>query len=30
MNFDRRDPWEASEARAGREQVARRENAHVG
>jgi hypothetical protein len=30
MNFDRRDPWEASEARPGREQVARRENARVG
>lgn len=30
MNFDRRDPWEASEARPGREQRARRENAHVG
>ena len=30
MNFDRRDPWEASEARPGREQRARRENARVG
>jgi hypothetical protein len=30
MYFDRRDPWEASEARPGREQRARRENAHVG
>jgi hypothetical protein len=30
MNFDRRDPWEASEARPGREQQARRENARVG
>jgi hypothetical protein len=30
MNFDRRDPWEASEARSGREQRARRENARVG
>jgi Gluconate 2-dehydrogenase subunit 3 len=30
MNFDRRDPWEASEARPGRETQARRENARVG
>jgi Gluconate 2-dehydrogenase subunit 3 len=30
MYFDRRDPWEASEARPGREQQARRENARVG
>ena len=30
MNFDRRDPWEASEARPGREQKAWRENARVG
>jgi hypothetical protein len=30
MNFDRRDPWEAAEARPGREQQARRENARVG
>jgi hypothetical protein len=30
MNFDRRDPWEASEARPGREAQARRENARVG
>ena len=30
MNFDRRDPWEASEGRPGREQRARRENARVG
>jgi hypothetical protein len=30
MNFDRRDPWEASEARPGREEQARRENARVG
>jgi hypothetical protein len=30
MNFDRRDPWEASEARPGREQRARAENARVG
>jgi hypothetical protein len=29
MNFDRRDPWEASEARPGREEQARRENARV-
>jgi hypothetical protein len=30
LNYDRRDPWEASEARPGREQIARRENARVG
>ncbi len=30
MNFDRRDPWEASEARPGREDRARRENERVG
>ncbi len=30
MNFDRRDPWEASEAKPGREEKARRENARVG
>lgn len=30
MNFNRRDPWEASEARPGREDRARRENARVG
>jgi len=30
MYFDRRDPWEASEARPGREQRARRENERVG
>ena len=30
MYFDRRDPWEAAEARPGRENLARRENAHVG
>ena len=30
MNYDRRDPWEASEARPGREKQARRENARVG
>jgi len=30
LNFDRRDHWEASEARPGRENDARRENARVG
>lgn len=30
MNFDRRDPWEAAEARPGQETRARRENARVG
>ena len=30
MNFDRRDPWEASEAKPGREGRARRENKRVG
>jgi len=30
MNFDRRDPWEAAEARPGREERARAENAGVG
>jgi hypothetical protein len=30
MNFDKHDPWEASEARPGRERQARRENARVG
>lgn len=30
MNYDRRDPWEASEAKAGREEMARRENARIG
>lgn len=30
MNYDRRDPWEASEARPGREARARRENESVG
>jgi hypothetical protein len=30
MNFDRRDPWEASEAQPGREEEARQENARVG
>jgi hypothetical protein len=29
MDFDRRDPWEASEARPGREEQARRENARI-
>jgi hypothetical protein len=30
MNFDRRDPWEASEASPSREEQARRENERVG
>lgn len=30
MDFDRRDPWEASEAKAGCEQTARQENERVG
>lgn len=30
MNFDRRDPWEASEAKPGREAQARAENERVG
>ena len=30
MNFNRRDPWEASEAYPGRERVAERENARIG
>jgi hypothetical protein len=30
MNYDRRDPWEASEAHPGREARARRENERVG
>ena len=30
MDFDRRDPWEAAEARPGRELEASRENARVG
>jgi Gluconate 2-dehydrogenase subunit 3 len=30
LNFDRRDSWEAAEARPGREEEARRENARVG
>jgi len=29
LNYDRRDPWEASEARPGREGEARRENVRV-
>jgi Gluconate 2-dehydrogenase subunit 3 len=29
MNFDRRDPWEAAEAKPGHEAQARRENARV-
>ncbi len=29
MHYDRRDPWEAAEARPGREAEARRENASV-
>jgi hypothetical protein len=29
MNFDRRDPWEAAEARPGREEQTRRENVRV-
>jgi hypothetical protein len=29
MNYDRRDPWEAAEARPGREETARRENARI-
>ncbi|HEX7686253.1 MAG TPA: gluconate 2-dehydrogenase subunit 3 family protein, partial [Burkholderiaceae bacterium] len=29
LDFDRRDPWEASEARPGREDEARRENERV-
>lgn len=29
LNYDRRDPWEASEARPGREDEARRENVRV-
>jgi hypothetical protein len=28
--YDRRDPWEAVEARPGREDMVRRENARVG
>jgi Gluconate 2-dehydrogenase subunit 3 len=30
MNFDRRDPWEAAEAKPGREAEAARENSRVG
>jgi hypothetical protein len=30
MFFDRRDPWEAAEARPGKEDKARAENARVG
>lgn len=30
MGFDRRDPWEAAEAKPGEEEKARRENEHVG
>jgi hypothetical protein len=30
MDFDRRDPWEAAEAKPGEEAAARRANAHVG
>jgi gluconate 2-dehydrogenase subunit 3-like protein len=30
MDFDRRDPWEASEAKPGHEDTARRENERVG
>lgn len=30
MGFDRRDPWEAAEAKPGREEDARRKNLHVG
>jgi hypothetical protein len=30
MNFDRRDPWEAAEARPGEERRVRRENERVG
>ncbi len=30
MNYDRRDPWEAAEAKPGEEERARRENARVG
>jgi Gluconate 2-dehydrogenase subunit 3 len=30
MNFDRRDPWEASEAKPGREAAAAKENSRVG
>ncbi len=30
LDLDRRDPWEASEAKPGRQQIARWENEHVG
>jgi hypothetical protein len=30
MNFDRRDPWEAAEAKPGREAAARKTNARIG
>jgi len=30
MGFDRRDPWEAAEAKPGNEETARKANAHVG
>ena len=30
MDFDRRDPWEAAEAKPGREVEARRNNEHIG
>jgi len=30
MNYDRRDPWEAAEAKPGHEDEARRDNARVG
>lgn len=30
MNFDRRDPWDAVEARVGREEDVRRQNARIG
>jgi hypothetical protein len=30
MDFDRRDPWEATEAKPGGEQQARKENARIG
>ncbi len=30
LGFDKRDPWEAAEAKPGQEEKARRENKHVG
>jgi hypothetical protein len=30
MDFDKRDQWEAAEAKPGEEAVARRKNLHVG